>query len=250
MIATQIRITALIGLIVATSATAQIITPESRYRDCLALAQKDGPAGFGMANTWLDEGGGVYARHCLALSLITMGKPEPAAGMLDALAGDLERDRPELVPDVLAQAAQAWVGAGDPARALKDLDRAITLKPRDAELLVDRAALKGEQSQHQEALRDLDAALAIEPRNLAALVYRGAAHRALSQFDQAAKDLDNAVQIAPDDPQARLERGILRSTTGDPKGARADWLALLQRHPDTAEAQTARARLEAMDVKP
>jgi tetratricopeptide (TPR) repeat protein len=223
--------------------------PEKHYEECLAQVQSDVAAAFDNANGWISDGGGPLARHCLALALLKMGKPATAAKMLDDLAGELIASRPELVPDALAQGAQAWAQTGDLTQAIKDQTDAIKERPRDPELLIDRAQFYVEQKQFREAVQDLTQALALDPRNVDALVYRGSAYRHLNTLDLATNDLEEAVKLAPEDPDALLERGILRRLKNDRQGARQDWLKLLVTTPDAPAADIARADLEALDVK-
>jgi tetratricopeptide (TPR) repeat protein len=222
---------------------------EQRYQHCLGLVKSDVAAAFDEANGWIDEGGGVLARHCLALAFVKMGKPHQAAALLDSLADELGQSEPDLAPDALAQGALAWEKDGNIEKAIADQTKAIKLRPRDPDLLIDRARMLASSKKFFEAVDDLNAALTINPKNIDALVYRASAYRQLETPELAADDLERALKLAPQDPDALLERGNLRRAKGDPKGARADWMKLLTTAPDAPAAENARANLEELDVK-
>lgn len=222
---------------------------EQHYKECLAQVQSDTAGALDNATGWVEDGGGALARHCQALALLKMGKPAAAAKLLDDIAAELIGSRPELVPDALAQGAQAWAQTGNLDAAIKDETDAIKERPRDPELLVDRAQFYADQKKYDEAVGDLTRALAIDPQNIDALTYRGAAYRRLNKLDLASVDLEAALKLAPNDPDALLERGILRRVRDDRQGARQDWLKLLLTAPDAPAADIARADLEALDVK-
>ncbi len=222
---------------------------EQHYQQCLAQVQSDTAGALDNATGWVEDGGGALARHCQALALLKMGKPGAAAKLLDDIAAELIETRPELVPDALAQGAQAWAQTGNLDAAIKDESDAIRERPRDPELLVDRAQFYVDQKNFDKAVKDLTQALTFDPKNIDALIYRGAAYRRLNKLDLASVDLEEALRLAPNDPDALLERGILRRVRDDRQGARQDWLKLLLTAPDAPAADIARADLEALDVK-
>ncbi|MFN0042534.1 MAG: hypothetical protein ACKVSF_04885 [Alphaproteobacteria bacterium] len=112
-----------------------------RYGACLRQIGEDAQKALRTGEAWRGQGGGAPALHCVALALAALGQHAEAAVKLESLADNLANERPELVPDVLAQAAQSWARAGRPERAMKALDRALLQKPSDADLLLDRAVL-------------------------------------------------------------------------------------------------------------
>ncbi len=112
------------------------------YGACLRQIGEDAQKALRTGEAWRGQGGGAPALHCVALALAALGQHTEAAVKLESLADNLANERSELVPDVLAQAAQSWARASRPERAMKALDRALLQKPNDADLLFDRAVLR------------------------------------------------------------------------------------------------------------
>jgi regulator of sirC expression with transglutaminase-like and TPR domain len=222
--------------------------PERRYRACMAKARMVPQAAFDDALAWTGLGGGQAARHCLAAALIGLGQYSEGARRLEGLAQDSREDA--MRAELLAQAAQGWLLAGDGVRADDVLTAAIRIAPDNAELLIDRAGARAQLKRYGEAAEDLTAALAREPRRADALALRASARRFLDDADGALKDAEAALALDSANVEALLERGILRRLAGDETGARADWLKLLAVAPAGAAADAARKNLELMDVKP
>ena len=109
--------------------------------------------------------------------------------------------------DVLDQAAQAWLLAGEPARAYAADGAALELRPEDADLLVDRAEAAGSAGWFDKAIADLDRVLKADPTRLDALIYRASAYREEGRLDPALADIDKALTLAPNSVPALLERG-------------------------------------------
>jgi tetratricopeptide (TPR) repeat protein len=217
------------------------------YTRCMEAARERPQAAFDEANAWRIAGGGHPAEHCADVALIGLGRYAEAAGKLEALADTMTKGPIDLRAQVLDQAGQAWLLAGEAARAAGVLTAALALTPEDPDLLIDRAeALAGEKN-YREALADLDAALKLDAKRVDALVFRASAHRSLEQYDQARRDIDAALRLAPDQPDALLERGNIRGMTGDKEGARKDWQRVAQVAPNSAADGAAKANLAKLD---
>jgi tetratricopeptide (TPR) repeat protein len=220
------------------------------YTRCMEAARERPQAALDEANAWRIAGGGHPAEHCADVALIGLGRYAEAAGKLEALADTMTKGPTELRAQVLDQAGQSWLLAGEPARAATVLSTALALTPDDADLLIDRAeALAGEKN-YREAVADLDAALKLDGKRVDALVFRASAHRSLEAYDQARRDIDAALRLAPDQPDALLERGNIRGITGDEAGARKDWQRVAQVAPNSAAEGAARANLAKLDGTP
>lgn len=239
------------GLLLAGPALGEqrIIDHGEQYRACMKLVTKDPAGAFESGQSWYVQGGGIPARHCVALALIRLKQPGEGAKRLESLAEDARRSHPDLVPEMLAQAAQAWLMVGETARALAVQSAAVKLRPDDVELRIDRALTLAEAGKYQEAVEDLTEALKHDPKRIDALVFRASAYRYLDKLDQARADLDQALKLKPDSAPALLERGMIRRLRDDKDGARQDWLAVLRLSPDGPTAETARANLERLDLR-
>ncbi|MBV8167769.1 MAG: tetratricopeptide repeat protein [Alphaproteobacteria bacterium] len=233
----------------AAPARAQSLLRDRDYDDCLRQIGQDPAAAFDASNSWAERGGGSRARHCGALALLKMEQYDQAAMRLEQLATDMARGEGDMVPEVLSQAAQAWLLARKPARANAALTAALKLRPRDVELLIDRAVVLAEAKNYWEAIDDLNRALELDPRRADAYVLRASAYRYVDSLELATEDLSRALTLDPRNMDALAERGIVRRLTNDPNGARQDWLTVLRTAPESPAADVARNNLEKMDLK-
>ena len=219
------------------------------YEHCLDLLRTDPAGASSFADAWEATGGTEGARHCHALATITLGNAESGAEQLERLAAD--SPAPAIArASVYAQAAQAWLLAGDASRAYSADTLALALSPDDADTLVDRSIAAGSLKRFADAVTDLNRALTIDPQRTEALVFRGAALRHLNQLDSARADIAAALKSDPDNAEALLERGILRQRGGDRAGARADWKRAEQVAPDSPAADLAEQNLALQDAGP
>lgn len=227
---------------------AKEINHPRQYKDCMALIEKTPQAAFDKALSWRDLGGGDAAEHCLAAALIGLKHFREAATRLETLA-QKAKEEASVKGGLLAQAAQAWLLAGQADRAERVLTAALKLTPDDSALYIDRAQAKAEQKNYRGAVLDLNRSIELEDRRPDAYAFRATANRFLGQFDLAITDTERALALSPKHPDALLERGILKRLRRDNAGARRDWLGVLSAAPESPAAEAARANLEKMDVK-
>jgi tetratricopeptide (TPR) repeat protein len=214
------------------------------YEQCMRLARQDPAAAKKFADSWHEHGSKHPAEHCAAVALIGLKHYAEAAARLEALAQDMLQSPVALRAGVLQQAAQAWLLAGKPVRAYAADGMALTLRPDDPDLLVDRAEAAGEARWFEKAVADLDRVLQKYPTRVDALVYRGSAYRELGRLDRALADLDKALSLAPDSAAALLERGNLLSLRGDLAGAQRDWARVAAAAPGSPAAAAAKSNIE------
>jgi tetratricopeptide (TPR) repeat protein len=216
---------------------------------CLVLLRHDPEAAHAFATAWEREGGGEGAQHCAALAILALGDLHRAAERLEALAARSRAGNAARAA-VFAQAAQAWLMAGDANRAFAATTLALTLTPDDTELLIDRAVALGSLGRFGEAVADLDRALVADPARPEALVFRAAAWRHLDRAEPARRDIERALALEPDNAEALLERGILRQLAGDSEGARMDWERAIELAPNTPTADLAIQNLALNEAGP
>jgi len=219
-----------------------------RYRACMAMIEKDPKQAFSDAIRWRDLGGREGAAHCAAAALIGLQQYREAASRLEELALESKRE-PDMKARILAQSSQAWLLAGEAARAEATATAALTLAPDEAAIRVDRAQARAQLKDYKGALTDLNDSLKINPADVDALVFRATAKRFLEDISGAAEDIESALALNISHAEALLERGILRRLSKYEKGAREDWLMVLSIAPGSDAADAARANLEKMDVK-
>ncbi len=160
------------------------------YDRCMKLANEDPKAARDLAASWHQRGGAHPAEHCLAVALIGLKQYKEAADRLEKLAPAMVHAPAPLRAEVLGQAAQAWLLAGDPERAYAAAGAALALRPDDADLLVDRAEAAGSAGWFDKAIADLDRVLKANPARFEALIYRASAYRAQGRLDPALADIE------------------------------------------------------------
>lgn len=218
------------------------------YGACMTLARTKPGDGFESALAWQSRGGGEAAEHCAAVALIEAGETAEGAKRMEALGTKLAGRQPALAAEILAQAGQAWLIAGDSKRAYAVQTAALKLAPKDVDLLVDRAVTLGQAKNYWEAIDDLNRAHDLAPNRADVLVYRGSAYRFVDSPELAIQDLDEAIQLNDRNAEAFLERGILRRLANDNDGARSDWMRAVTLAPGTPTADAAQKDLEMLDL--
>lgn len=215
--------------------TARPPSDQAHYRSCLSASNLNPAAALTDAEAWAKSGGGVPAQHCAALALVGLKRYAEAGTRLDHLAADRG------VPDVsfraalYDQAGNAWMLAGNGARAVQSLQAALALSAGDPDLFADLARAHALRHDWHEVDLDLNAALQLSPRRSDLLVLRASARRALQHYAEARSDIEMALKLKPGDSDALVESGLLRKQLGDLGGARRDFQAALK----TASGETA-----------
>lgn len=220
------------------------------YDRCLQTARSDPQKAYDDASSWRDLGGGFPAQHCAAVALVGLKKYAEAATQLGALANAMMQAGPEMRADTLEQAGQAWLLAGKPNEAKSAFDAALGFKPKDAELLIDRAEAYAMSGKYFDSIDDLNAVLDQTPNRVDALVYRASAYRQLGSLDLAADDIEHALRLDPNSVPGLLERGNLRRLKHDDAGAKADWQQVLKLGPGTPAAASAQDNLAQLVNQP
>ncbi len=226
------------------------LAQSARSAECMALARGDPDTGHKSAQAWRAEGGGIAARHCMAMALLGLGRYAEAARMLRTLADKAAEGGPEFKLQLLSQSANAWLIAGKPMRAYEVQTEALKARPNNVELLIDRSISLASTAKFWPAIDDLNRVLDIDPERVDALIFRANAYRRLDTLELAEEDIARALAIAPHNLEALLERGNIRRLKGDRRGARKDWLEIIETGPDAPEAAAAQLNLERMDFRP
>ncbi|HWM60982.1 MAG TPA: hypothetical protein VNN98_02470 [Rhizomicrobium sp.] len=221
--------------------------PDSaHYRRCLADSSASPALALTDAEAWAKSGGGVPADHCAALALVSLKRYAEAGARLDRIAGGRAVPGGEFRVALFDQAGNAWLLAGDGARAVQSFSSALTLSAGDADLFADLARAQAMVRNWHEVDLDLNAALQLSPRRADLLVLRASARRALKRYEEARVDIEAALKLRPGDGDALVERGLLRKQLGDIGGARRDFQAALKTASSEAAAE-ARENIDALN---
>ena len=239
-------------LAVTTPSRAQVtetVDHAAEYQACMTLARSSPEQAFESAIAWEGRGGGVPAMHCSAVALLSQGQYADAGLRFEALAGELSEEQQRFRVDVLAQAGQAWLLAGDYQRAHTAQSDALKVDPGDADLWIDRGLTRALAENYWEAIDDLNQAEDLAPDRPDIFFFRASAYRYVEALDLALEDVERGLQLAPANPEGLLERGNIRRLQGDEAGARSDWLEVVTVAEGSPAAESAQANLAALDVK-
>ena len=200
----------------------------ARYQACVGLAEADAARAEAEARAFLRAGGGLPARHCLALAQLAAGRPAEAAATLAEAAAAAEARRHAYAADLWAQAGNAAFLAGDLALARAHLDRAVAgagpFSPkRTAGFRIDRARVLAELGDPAGARADLDEAIRLAPEDPVAWMLSAALSRRQGDIGRAAAAIERATALAGSDPDVLFEAGNVAAAGGDLAGARALW---------------------------
>jgi Tfp pilus assembly protein PilF len=220
----------------------------NRYDHCVALVQQDPAAAAKNGADWFAGGGGAPALQCEALALVALKRYGDAAAKLDEAGSDKSVSDVAMRAALLDQAGNAWLLAGQAGKAEASLTLALSLAPKDQDILADRARARGLRKDWKDAEADLTAVLAADPNRADIYVLRASARHAEGRKADARADLVQAFNIYPNYPEALVERGTIEFEGGDIAGARADWQLAAKEAPDSDAGASARERLQAITV--
>src|SRR5258708_7806589 len=119
--------------------TAGSASDSTRYRRCMADSSANPGAALADAESWARAGGGVPSEHCAALALFNLKRYAEAGARLDKIAGGPAKLDAEFRVALFDQAGNAWLMAGDGARAVQSFSGALALSAGDADLFADLA---------------------------------------------------------------------------------------------------------------
>lgn len=206
------------------------------YTECMRVARSEPLKALPMAEKWKAEGGGLGARHCVAIAMFESGRFVSAATQLEAIERDMGTDRSGVRAELLAQAGQAWLEANQAENAAAAQSRALGLKPADADLYIDRGLSYAAMRAWPRAISDFDSALLIQPDKVEILVLRAAAWRNAGDPAKALADANRVLKRAPDHSEALLEHGFALLARGDRNGASTDFTKVLKVVPPGSDA--------------
>lgn len=232
-----------LALVLVAAAPARTPQEAERYRQCLELAQNDAPQAIEKATQWRANGGGVPARHCLAMAYGTKGDFAEAAATLVGAAQAAEAERDPHAADLWGQAGNAALLAHQPASAIIDFGSGIaaagTEPVRLAALLTDRAQALVEANRTTEARGDLVRATTLDPTAAPSWLFRATLERRLNDLPAAEKSILEAARRAPTDPDVALEAGNIAGAQGRLDLARTEWKKVVDGAPGSDAAAAA-----------
>lgn len=220
-----------------------------RYRACIGWTQSAPDKAIEASNAWRAAGGGLPARHCLAMAYIAKAQFASAATALEQAARQAEAERDPSAPDLWGQAGNAALLAADYAKAHAYLSSAIVGSSADGarrgQMLIDRSRAGVELGKLAEARADLDQAVTLVPNDPAAWLLRATLARRTNDLPRAAADIAQAAKLAPGNADVELEAGNIVGVQGREAEARTHWQAAVKAAPDSPAGKAAAAALAA-----
>ena len=182
----------------------------ARHQECVRLVIEDIEEGRAGAQRWASEGGGAPAQHCLAIADLAAGFPKLGAIRLRDLAERPDAGDETARARILAEAALAFLDAGETREAEAAIDAAKLRAPALGEIEFVAAKIYADDKRWQAAA---DAVTAAEDKGVRApegYVIRARAMRALGRDEDAANDVVAALTIDPFNIDALTLRGELQ----------------------------------------
>lgn len=178
-------------------------------------------------------------RQVLAQSLMKSGQADKALEVLKPLLDDPRTDATSL-----ALAGQAWLLAGDSARAEATFQRALKATPGDSRLRTALALAQLTRGDHQPAMAQLEAITRGDSGGQADLVLISARLRR-NDLPGALAAIDALQRKQPDQPLPLVLRGRVQLQQGDAAAARASFEGALKLQAGHLPALTSLAALDA-----
>ena len=140
-------------------------------------------------------------------------------------------------------AAAALLEAGEPERALAEVERLLAASPEDPGILRLHGRCLDRLGRQQEAEAAFGAALAQAPGDAGLWTARAEKRIALQQHREAMSDLDEALRLDPGLAHAWYLRSFARAMLGETEGAVLDATRAIEADPDLASAWYLRGTL-------
>ena len=129
-------------------------------------------------------------------------------------------------------------------KAIKELDNALALNPRDIELYIARSYLYSQLDRPTLATDDINKAIEIDPNSSLPYAALGAREENLGNHETAAMHFSTAIQLNPEDFESFLDRGRIYQLLGLYDKALEDFDRAIAMQPSLARAYQYRAIME------
>jgi tetratricopeptide (TPR) repeat protein len=222
---------------------------EARFKACTSLIRTAPERAIADAAAWRTQGGGLPARQCNALALAALGRWAEAAAAFEQAAQEADAFRDPSGADFRVQSGNAWLAAGDPAKARLAFDTALTAQTLSPELRgevhLDRGRAFVALDDLASARRDFDKATELVPKDGFAWYMSAALARRQRDMRRAQAEIAKAVALAPDDAGVLLEAGNIAAMSGDEDAASGLYARAARAAPDSEAGRAAAAALAA-----
>lgn len=120
--------------------------------------------------------------------------------------------------------------------AFKDFDEALRINPKGLNGYINRGEVFARRKDYSSAMRDFETAIAINAQFAPGYKMRGRIFEALGQYDKALEDYDRALHWEPADPQTLTWRGFALAVLGRMPEAFESFNAAIRLDPEFPEA--------------
>ncbi|MEI2707959.1 MAG: tetratricopeptide repeat protein [Chitinophagaceae bacterium] len=144
-------------------------------------------------------------------------------------------------PAGLSFRAGIWIDKGDTTAAMADMNKAIELNPKDANMFFARGRIKAKMNDHIGAEQDFSLAISLNPGLVNAYLARAVEKRFLKKYESAFRDMFTAVKYNSANPKVHTSLGNLFIAVGDYKNAIVGFSKAISLQPTYAEAYNNRA---------
>ena len=224
----------------------------ARLQRCIATIATDPVAARAEAGRWRMAGGGAAARDCAGLAFAAEKNWPAAATEFETAAHEAQLARNDRAATYWAQGGNAWLAAGDPARARVALDSALTAGTLTGlqlgEARLDHARALVAAGDLASARTDIDLALTTAGADPLAWLLSATLSRRMGNLPRARGDIAEALKRSADDPSVQLEAGNIAAQSGDEPAARTAWGEAARLAPDTPVGRSAVAALAQFDA--
>lgn len=141
----------------------------------------------------------------------------------------------------------AYYRLGDYEQAQADSSQAISLNPQDANAYFDRGFALSELGKYKEAIADYTQAIKLNSKDAYAYYGRGLARTQLKDNKGAIGDFNKAIALKPQYTEAYLQRGILRRRLRQRIEAIQDFDTVIKINPSDAKAYYQRALTQSIN---
>jgi len=213
-------------------------SPAQRLDACVAQARTD-PAGAEQVARTLGRAG----EACRGVALTGQDDYAGAATAFTAAARNAELAKEARAADYWAQAGNAWLAAGDAAKARAALDAALaagTLTDLNrGEAYLDRARALVATGDMKAARVDLDLATKDAADDPLAWLLSATLARRMGDLPRAKLDIAQALRRSSDDASVQLEAGNIAAAAGEAERAQAAWKEAARLAPDAPAGRSA-----------
>ena len=139
-------------------------------------------------------------------------------------------------PAGLSMRAGMYIDKGDTTLAMADMNRAIELNPKDANMFFSRGRIRAKMNDHEGAEQDFSLAIMLNPGMINAYLARSVEKRALKKYESAFRDVYMASKYDTANPKLYCSFGNLFIAVKDYNNAITSFTRAIHFQPHYAEA--------------